>query len=83
MPNLMQLKQATELAAAALEAGDLAQLAQALAARKKALQLGETPTMEIFEAGERLLQGLRQLQQRVAFESARLGQLQRYVEFRK
>jgi len=79
----MQLKQATELAAAALEAEDLAELAQALAARKKALKSGETPTPETFEAGERLLQGLRQLQQRAAFESARLGQIRRYVEFRK
>jgi hypothetical protein len=79
----MQLKQATELAAAALEAGDLKALAQALAARKKALKSGETPTREIFEAGEKLLRGLLALQQRAAFESARLGQIQRYVEFRK
>ncbi len=79
----MRIKQATELAAAALEAEDLARLAQALTARKKALQSGETPTPEAFEAGEKLLRGLLALQQRVAFESARLGQLQRYVEFRK
>ena len=82
-PNLMSLQEATERAAAALDAGDLTALAAALKARRKALRSGELPTVEAFEAGERLLARLRDFGQRSAFESARLGQIQRYVEFRR
>jgi hypothetical protein len=79
----MTIGDATDQANAALDAGDLTALAAALAARRKALRSGEVPTVEIFEAGEKLLGRLRDFGQRAAFESARLGQVQRYVDFRK
>ncbi len=79
----MTLKEATERAGVALDAGDLEALALALKSRRKALRTGETPTLEVFESGERLLRGLLLLQQRAAFENARLGQIRSYVDFRK
>jgi hypothetical protein len=79
----MTLQEATGRASAALDAGDLTALAAALQARRKAIRSGEVPTLEAFEAGERLLARLRDFAQRTAFESARLGQIQRYLEFRK
>ncbi len=79
----MNLKEATGRAGEALAAGDLEALRAALAARGQALAAGEAPTVEIFQAGEQLLSGLRELQQRAAYNSARLGQIRRYVEFRK
>lgn len=79
----MTLKESADRAGAALEAGDLEALARALEARKRALEAGEKPTLEVFAAGERLLRGLLALQQRAACESARLGQIQRYVDYRK
>ncbi len=79
----MNLKQATDCASAALGAGNLEALRRALDSRRKALEAGETPTLEELESGERLLQGLLAFQQRAAFEDARLGQIRRYVEFRK
>jgi hypothetical protein len=79
----MTLKQATDRANAAIEAGDLEALARALAARRKALASGEKPAIEVFEAGERTLHSLKALAQRTAFDSARLGQIKRYVDFRQ
>ena len=79
----MTLKQATDRANAAIEAGDLEALARALAARRKALESGEKATIEVFEAGERALRGLTVLAQQAAFDSARLGQINRYVDFRR
>jgi hypothetical protein len=76
------LKEATDRAGAALDAGDLEALALALKARRQALQAGDRPTLEAFESGERLLRGLLLLQQKAAFENARLGQIRSYVEFR-
>lgn len=76
----MTLKQATERAKTALAAEDLEELARALKARRKALGSGEPPTQEIFDAGERLLKGLLALEQRAAFDSARMGQVGRYIE---
>jgi hypothetical protein len=78
----MTLKQATDRAAAALAAGDLEELARSLKARRQALISGEPPAADVVEAGDRLLAGLLALQQRAAFESARLGQVRRYVETR-
>lgn len=79
----MNLKQATDRASAALEVGNLEALGRALDNRRKALKAGETPTLEELESGERLLKGLLAFQQRAACEDARLGQIRRYVEFRK
>lgn len=79
----MTLREATDRAAAALAAENLEDLARALRARRKALRSGEQPTREVFEAGEKLLKGLLALQQRAAYDSARLGQIRSYVEFRK
>lgn len=79
----MNLKQATERAIEALQAADLKALAGALEARRAAIRAGEMPTAEILAAGEKLLSGLRALQQQAAFDSARLGQIRRYIEFRK
>ena len=79
----MKLREATDRAAAALEAGDIAALARAIEERRKAIRAGDEPTAEVLESGERLLHGLMAWQQRTAYESARLGQVQRYVEFRK
>lgn len=74
---------ATAQAEAALQAGDLEGLARAIQARREALESGEQPTLEAYRAGERLLRGLLDLQRRAAVDSARLGQIQRYVDFRK
>lgn len=79
----MNLKQATERAAEALRNGDLKALAAALEARRAAIRAGEPPTPEILAAGEKLLRGLLEWQRQGAFESARLGQIRSYVEFRK
>ena len=76
----MTIEEATQQANAAVEAGDLDALQRALVARREALNAGEQPTLKVFEAGERLVGALRELQQRCAFESARLGQVHRYVE---
>jgi hypothetical protein len=79
----MTLKEATDRAGAALDAGNLAALERALAARREALQSGEAPTLEAFESGQRLLRALLAFQHRTACESARLGQIRSYVDFRK
>jgi hypothetical protein len=79
----MTLKEATDRASAAIEAGNLEALARALTARRKAMESGEKPTIEIVEAGERMVRSLNALAQRAAFDSARLGQIKRYVEFRR
>jgi hypothetical protein len=79
----MTLKQATDRANAAIDAGNLDALTRALTARRNALESGEKPTIEIFEAGERAVRALKALAQRVAFDSARLGQIKRYVDFRR
>ena len=55
----MTLKQATDQVSAAIEAGDLDHLKRALAARREALESGNTPSVEAskdaFETGERAL----------------------------
>jgi hypothetical protein len=79
----MTLQDATDRATAAIEAGNLDALARALKARRRALDSGERPTIEIFEAGERAIRALKALAQRAAFDSARLGQIKRYVDFRR
>jgi len=78
----MTLKQATDCVNAAIEAGDLDALARALVSRRKALESGEKPTLEIVEAGERAMRTLKALAQRSAFDCARLGQIKRYTDFR-
>jgi hypothetical protein len=79
----MTLQEATDCATAAVETEDFDALARALKARRAALQSGERPTIEAFEAGERAIRALKDLAQRIAFDSARLGQIKRYVEFRR
>lgn len=79
----MTLQDATERAKRALDAGDIAELAAALVARRQAIQSGEPPTPEIVDAGESLLLGLRGLQRQAAYDSARLDQIRCYLEFRK
>ena len=71
----MTLQEATENVTAALRDQDLTALAAALAGRAAAIQAGARPTPEIREAGERALDGLLALKQRLAFRSARLEQL--------
>jgi hypothetical protein len=79
----MTLHEATDRASAAIEAENFDALARALEARRAALKSGEKPTIEIFEAGERMVHSLKALAQRAAFDSARLGQIKRYVDFRR
>jgi hypothetical protein len=79
----LTLKETTDRVNAAIEAGNLDALARALKARREALVSGETPTLGVFEAGERAILALKALAQRAAFDSARLGQIKRYVEFRR
>jgi hypothetical protein len=79
----MTLQEATDRASAAIEAENFDALARALKARRAALQSGEKPSLEVFEAGERAIRALKGLAQRIAFDSARLGQIKRYVEFRR
>jgi hypothetical protein len=79
----MTLKQATDQAAAAIQAGDLDALALALAARRAALESGEKPTVEILESGGRALASLKALAQRTAFDNTRLSQIKSYLDFRR
>lgn len=83
----MTLKQATDQVSAAIESGDLDELKRALEARRWALKSGEKPSIETsketFETGERALAALKALAQRTAFDSARLGQIKRYADFRR
>lgn len=83
----MNLNQATDQVSAAIEAEDLEELTRALKARRKALESGEELGVEaskrIFETGERALAALKALARRTAFDSARLGQIKRYVDVRK
>jgi hypothetical protein len=79
----MHLKEATDRAAAALEGGNMEALTRALESRRKALESGEPPTIGVFDSGQRLLRTLLAFQQRAAYDSARLGQIRRYLEFRK
>ena len=79
----MTLKEATDRATAAIEAGNFDALARALEARRAALKSGEKPTIQVFEAGESAIGTLKALAQRTAFDSARLGQIKRYVDFRR
>jgi len=76
----MTLKESTVRAGAALEAGDLDALARALAERRKAFQAGERPAPDVYQSGQQLLRALLEYQQSLAYESARLGQIRRYVE---
>ena len=71
----MTLQEATENVTAALRDQDLTALAAALADRAAAIQAGARPTPEIRAAGERALDSLLALKQRLAFRSARLEQL--------
>ena len=79
----MTISEATAQAKAALAAGDLPAVRRALEARRKAIASGETPSTEAFAAGEELLRLLRELQRQAAYDSARIGQVRRYLEFRK
>jgi len=81
----MTLKEATNRAGAAIEARNLEALALALAlkARREALESGERPTIDVLEAGERAIRALKVLARCTAFESARVGQIKRYVDFRR
>jgi hypothetical protein len=73
------LDQATHGVTKALEDQDLAALEIALEARQAAILSGAPPTMEIISAGERAVLALTAWKQRVAFESARLGQVRSYL----
>jgi hypothetical protein len=79
----MTLKEATDRAGAAIEARNLEALALALKARREALESGERPTIDVLEAGERAIRALKVLARCTAFESARVGQIKRYVDFRR
>lgn len=72
----MTLAQASTALLAAIEAGDLAAIAQALAQREIAIRDTQEPTQADLDAGERARAALQALQQRWAFESARLTQVQ-------
>jgi hypothetical protein len=73
------LEQATNSVTKALEDQDLAALEIALDRRQAAIQCGAPPTVEIIAAGERAVLALTAWKQRVAFESARLGQVRSYL----
>lgn len=79
----MTLEEATVRAAAALQAGDFEGVARALRARRAAIAAGEPPTAEAIEAGQRILDALLELQRQAALDSARLGQIQRYIQFHR
>jgi hypothetical protein len=79
----MTLQEATDRVIDAIEAENFEALSRALTARRAALQSVERPGIEAFEAGERAIRALKDLAQRIAFDSARLGQIKRYVEFRR
>jgi hypothetical protein len=71
----MTLEQVTDRMHAALREEDLDALGQALMARRAALEGGESPTMEHFQAGEFALAALAAMKRRWAAESARLEQV--------
>ena len=71
----MTLQQATERMHAALRGEDLNALGQALKVRKAALEAGDSPTLEDFQAGEFALAALAAMKRRWASESARLEQV--------
>ena len=75
----MTLEQATNEVTKALEAQDLEVLEHALKVRQAAIQCGGEPTQEIVEAGDRAVRALAEWKQRLAFESARLGQVRSYL----
>jgi hypothetical protein len=71
----MTLQQATEMMHSALRGEDLNALGQALKVRKAALEAGDPPTLEDFQAGEFALAALAAMKRRWAAESARLEQV--------
>ena len=68
----MTLQEATDVMHGALREEDLDALGQALKARRAALEAGESPTLEHFQAGEFALAALAAMKRRWAAESARL-----------
>jgi hypothetical protein len=75
----MTLEQATNRVTRALEDQDLSALEIALEARQSAIQCGDAPTEEIIEAGRRAECALTAWKKRLAFDSARLGQVRSYL----
>jgi hypothetical protein len=73
------LEQATNGVTKALEDQDLAALEIALEARQSAIQSGAPPSIEMIAAGERAVLALTAWKQRVAFASARPGQVRSYL----
>jgi len=71
----MTLQEATDVMRRALREEDLDALGQALKARRAALEAGESPTLEHFQAGEFALAALAAMKRRWAAESARLEQV--------
>jgi hypothetical protein len=69
------LGQATEAMRLALATEDLDALADALRARRAAIDAGAAPTPEAFEAGEFALAALAAMKRRWAAESARIEQV--------
>lgn len=69
------LKQATQAALAAAEAGDLDALEAALAARARAIAAGAAPTPEDLMAGQRLRELLLALRRRLQAQSEQLRRL--------
>src|ERR1051326_3337124 len=72
----MTLAEASKLALAAAEAGDLSALEQALTARAHAIAAGEIASPDSFEAGEQTFQLLEALLRSVRMESMRLAKIQ-------
>jgi hypothetical protein len=76
----MTLEQATEAVLAAIDAEDLEAVARAVTERGSALQAaadaGTEPTLGVIEKGQQACQALIALQQKWAFESARLSQFE-------
>ena len=72
----MTFEEATDQMFASIQAHDLDQLGQALRARAAAIEAGFQPTAKTIEEGERALLALKELKKGLAFESARLKQLE-------
>jgi hypothetical protein len=77
---MMTLEQATNGLTKAIEDQDLAALERALESRQAAIQCGSPPTQEVVAAGERAARALTAWKKRLAFESARLGQVRSYLD---
>ena len=72
----MTFDEATAQMFAALQAHDLDGLSRALRARAAAIEAGFEPTIKTIEEGEQALRALKELKKSLAFEGARLRQLE-------